>query len=125
MSQRSRWTGANQTYYAYLVGTSGAVFESGPNVYPSVDLAIESLQWVADQSLAVIGFDGFIVEGESLQPSLDHISDFSGLLEGSGTWGVRVGESIRVAREVLLQWRGQVSFVEMVIVAEDDIAPPG
>jgi hypothetical protein len=123
MSDRSAWTKTEVAYDAYLREAPGLALRTGPDLYPSIDLAIQSLDWLTQHLVVVLCFDGFTTDGQYLDPSMNHIADFSELLLGDSEWTDRVGRSVSESRRVLTAWRGQVQFVDMVIESEDDPPP--
>jgi hypothetical protein len=102
----------------------GLALRTGPDLYPSVTLARESLGWIEAQSFVVLGFDGFTTDGEWLIPSLEHIADFSRLLDNRTDWDACVRESIEESRRVLGRWAGKIQFVDAVIASQgEDFSP--
>jgi hypothetical protein len=101
MSDRSKWSAARAAYQRHLDDIAGLALRTGPDLYPSVTLARESLGWIEAQSFAVLGFDGFTTDGEWLIPSLEHIADFSRLLDNRTDWDACVRKSIEESRRVV------------------------
>jgi hypothetical protein len=110
MPDRSAWTKTQLAYNAYLREAPGLALKTGPDLYPSIDVAIQSLDWLTQHSVVVLGFDGFTTDGQYLYPSLSHIADFSGT--PPGRWrvdGPRQPLGRRVAsRAHSLAWPGSV-----------------
>jgi hypothetical protein len=110
----------NAAYQRHIGDIAGLALRTGPDLYPSVSLALASLDWIQEQSLVVLGFEGFTTDGVRLVPSLEHIADFSAILDGLPDWAGCVMQSIDASKRVLPDWIGDVQFVDMTLTSEDE-----
>jgi hypothetical protein len=120
MPDPSKWSPAQAAYQRHLDQIEGLALRTAGGLYPSLKLAVVSLDWLEAQSLIVLGFDGFTTDGEWIIPSMEHIADFSDILDEPLDWAERVRRSIDASRRVLAQWFGKVQFVDMVVASRDE-----
>ena len=97
-------------------GIQGLVLKSGDSFYPGINAAVEALDWLAQHSCVVLGFDGLDTDGTYIYPRLDYIADFG---EIGGSWSERAEASITESRRVLADWTGEVQFVDLAVVEPD------
>jgi hypothetical protein len=103
---------------SYLSETvRGPALCSAGKRYPSVQTALDCLDWIESQGLLIVGFDGLNVVAQGIQPSLDHIADFSSI---GGLWDARVAVSVAASRDLLTKWLGEIQFVDLTIIEPDD-----
>jgi hypothetical protein len=121
MSNRSAWTPTDVAFHNFLLAADGLALRSGHDLYPSVQLALNALPWLEEHSVLVLGFDGLNTDGQWIHPSMDHIADFSSLLEEDKKWKDQVRRSLEHSHRVLSEWLGNVQFIDFAIVAEDGI----
>ncbi len=120
VSDRSAWTATHVAFHEYLAAAEGLALRSGPDIYPGVQLALDALAWMEERSVMVLGFDGLDTDGQWIRPRLDKIADFSPLLDERGERNDRVRRSLDESHGVLTEWLGEVQFVDLVIVAENE-----
>jgi hypothetical protein len=102
---------------SYLSETvTGPVLCSAGKHYPSVQTALNCLDWIERHGLVIIGFDGLNAVADGIQPSLGHIADFSSI---DGPRDARVAASVAASRDLLAHWLGAVQFVDLTIIEAD------
>jgi hypothetical protein len=102
---------------SYLSETvTGPVLCSAGKHYPSVQTALDCLDWIESHGLLIVGFDGLNAVALGIQPSLDHIADFSSI---EGHWDARVAASVAASRNLLTKWVGEIQFVDLTVIEPD------
>lgn len=107
------------TWDSYLSEkVTGPVLRSSGRHYPSVQTALDCLDWIESHGLVIVGFDGLNAVAQGIQPSLDHIADFSSI---EGNRDALVAASVAASRDLLEHWLGDVQFVDLTVIeAEGD-----
>jgi hypothetical protein len=95
----------------------GPVLCSAGKHYPSVQTALECLDWIESHRLVIVGFDGLNLVANRIRPSLDHIADFS---SNEGPWDTRVAVSVAASRDLLTKWVGEIQFVDFTVIGRDE-----
>ena len=99
---------------AYLAEeVTAPVLRSSGKHYPSVQTALDCLDWIESHGLVIVGFDGLNLVPQGIQPSLYHIADFSSI---EGPWGAQVAASVAASRDLLARWLGEVQFVDLTVI---------
>jgi hypothetical protein len=99
---------------SYLSETvTGPVLCSAGKHYPSVQTALDCLDWIESHDLVIVGFDGLNLDANRIRPSLDHIADFS---SNEGPWDARVAVSVAASRNLLTKWVGEIQFVDLTVI---------
>ena len=102
------------TWDSYLrKNVTGPTLCSAGRHYPSIQTALDCLDWIQSHGLVILGFDGLNAVARGIQPSLDHIADFSSI---EGHWDVRVAASVAASRDLLTKWLGDVQFVDLSVI---------
>ena len=81
-------------------------------MYLPISVADDFVDACVDASLAIVGIEGFQVEGELLRPDLNLIADFSSIVDERKEWDCRVRSSQVAARR----------FVELLRLEGNDLA---
>ena len=99
---------------AYLAEeVTAPVLRSSGRHYPTVQTALDCLDWIESHGLVIVGFDGLNAVAQGIQPSLDHIADFSSI---EGSWDARVAVSVAASRRLLTKWLGDIQFVDLTVI---------
>jgi len=105
------------TWDSYLSeNVKGPILCAAGRHYPSIQTALDCLDWIESQGFVILGFEGLNAVAQGIQPSLDHIADFSSI---EGHWDVRVAAVRRARRDLLAKWLGDIQFVDLTVIEPD------
>jgi hypothetical protein len=107
----------SSAWHSYLSETvTGPVLCSAGKRYPSIQTALDCLDWIESNGFVIVGFDGLNLVANRIRPSLDHIADFS---SNEGPWDARVAMSVAASRDLLTRWVGEIQFVDLTVIEPD------
>jgi hypothetical protein len=96
-----------------IMATTNAIcLISGNSYLFGIGNSINVAKWLCQNRYIIYGFEGFKTDGFFIEPSLNHIADFSGL-EGNE----KVKKSYELSERILCEWQDErnIEFVEFTV----------
>jgi hypothetical protein len=94
-------------------------FSKAGKVYLSGKNAISFIKECEIRELAILGFDGFKIDGNSIIPQLEYIADFSSIIKKQETWHKVVKYCKSATDRFFSEARDENIYYDFVVVDQD------